>query len=172
MANLAEVASERRRTAGTASTKTRSGSAGRKPPPRRRATASSGQGRAAASQRRTRGASLSQRSARRAPSAGRRRLGPRRGPSRIRWDRLGRIALTLTLALICFSYFNPALNLFHAYQAKNESSQNLRSLAEENSTLQERAESLENPSILTREARRQGLAVPGERPYVVRNLGG
>ncbi len=76
------------------------------------------------------------------------------------------------LAAICFSYFNPALNLIHSYRATSETKANLQRLAAENAKLKAKTESIADPSVLTREARRQGMVVPGERPYVVRGLGG
>lgn len=76
------------------------------------------------------------------------------------------------LAVICLSYFNPAINLYNAYQAKTESAQSLNALERENDRLETQAESLTDASVLTREARRQGMVEPGERAYVVRDLGG
>ena len=78
----------------------------------------------------------------------------------------------MVLGAICFSYFNPAVNLFNSYQANSETQQSLRALTAENSRLEARTKALQDPTVLTREARRQGMVLPGERPYVVRGLGG
>lgn len=99
-------------------------------------------------------------------------MAPRRGGSRVRWDRLGRICLTLVLGAICFSYFNPAINLFNSYKANSETRAALQALTAENARLEARTKALQDPSVLTREARRQGMVLPGERPYVIRGLGG
>ncbi|HZJ29592.1 MAG TPA: septum formation initiator family protein [Solirubrobacterales bacterium] len=90
----------------------------------------------------------------------------------MRWDRLGRIALTVVLFAIVFSYFNPAINLVDAYRASNQTEANLAQLQAENARLEEKAESINEDSVLIREARRQGMVLPGERPYVVHGLGG
>lgn len=78
----------------------------------------------------------------------------------------------MVLAAICFSYFNPAINLVNSYKANTETRQTLRELTAENARLQARSKALQDPVALTREARRQGMVLPGERPYVVRGLGG
>ena len=51
--------------------------------------------------------------------AGRPRASPaaRRGASRINWDRVGRIALTLVLAAVLYSYLNPAIDFVKTYTA-------------------------------------------------------
>ena len=62
----------------------------------------------------------SPRRTRRAPArrpAARRRPAPRRGASRVRWDKVGRVALTLVLAAVLYSYLNPAINFVHTYRA-------------------------------------------------------
>lgn len=76
------------------------------------------------------------------------------------------------LAAIAFSYFNPAVNLFNSYRANNDAQQNLARLMAENKRLEARSKALRDPAVLAREARRQGMVAPGERPYVVRGLGG
>lgn len=103
---------------------------------------------------------------------GPRRLGPRRGASRIQWDRLGRICLTVVLFAIACSYLNPAINLFNSYRANSETQQNLRQLIAENARLEARSKALRDPVVLAKEARRQGMVAPGERPYVLRGFGG
>jgi hypothetical protein len=46
----------------------------------------------------------------------------------------------------------------------------VRSLREDNARLRTRARALENPQRVELEARRLGMARPGERVYVVRGL--
>src|SRR5262249_15627297 len=65
---------------------------------------------------------------RRAP---RRRVQRRAGPSRIRWDRVGRIALVLVLFGVMVSYLNPMVNLLEAWQGSKSSDQELAQLKQQ-----------------------------------------
>lgn len=76
------------------------------------------------------------------------------------------------LFALIFSYFNPAINLFNSYKTNAATQQNLAELKAENARLEARSKALQDPAVLAQEARRQGMVAPGERPYVVRGLGG
>ena len=54
-------------------------------------------------------------SARRRPAARKRRPAARSGPSRIKWDRVGRIALTVVLFAVLYSYLNPSIDFVKTY---------------------------------------------------------
>ena len=97
------------------------------------------------------------------------RSGPRIGPSRVRWDRIGRVALVIVLFAVMVSYLNPAMNLFHAWQDSRSSAQRLSSLEKENLDLRQQLAEANNPAVLEREARRLGMARMSERSYVVRD---
>lgn len=107
--------------------------------------------------------------ARRRPA---RRPAPRRGGSRIRWDRVGRIALTLVLAAVLYSYLNPAIDLVKTYSATSAAKAQLHELMRENRRLHDEIHGAGNPLTIEREARAQGMVVPGETPVVVRGLNG
>ena len=111
------------------------------------------------------------RRARRRP-APRRKVGARRGQSRIRWDRVGRIALTLVLAAVLYSYLNPAIDFVKTYTATTKAKAQLRSLQHENRHLHRRVQSADDPVVINREARAQGMVSEGETPVVVRGLDG
>ena len=100
----------------------------------------------------------------------RRRPAPRRGHSRVNWDRLGRVALTLVLAAIFVSYLNPLISFVHTYRSASAAKAHLHELVVENKGLHARVQSTDDPVVLERAARRQGLIEPGERPYVVHGL--
>ncbi len=105
------------------------------------------------------------RSSARRPSA--RRPGARRRPSRVRWDRVGRLALTLVLGVILLSYLNPALNFVHVYRGTSVAKAELRGLQRENGQLEKSVDSANDPAVLEREARRQGMVEPGEQSVVI-----
>jgi hypothetical protein len=108
-------------------------------------------------------------SSRRRPAA-RRKPAPRRGGSRIHWDRVGRIALTLVLAAVLYSYLNPAIELVRTYTATTAAKAELHKMLDENRRLHNRVQSAEDPIALSRKARAQGLVAAGETPVVVRGL--
>ena len=105
---------------------------------------------------------------RRAP---RRRVQRRAGPSRIRWDRVGRIALVLVLFGVMVSYLNPMVNLLEAWQGSKSSDQELAQLKQQKVELTQQLREASSPAALEREARRLGMVKPGEHAYVVHHLG-
>lgn len=107
--------------------------------------------------------------ARRSANRSRRKVGRRIGPSRVRWDRIGRIALVIVLFGVTVSYLNPAMNLFHSWQDSRSSKQRLVELKAENQQLQDQLQEASNPAVVEREARRLGMARYSERAYVVRS---
>jgi cell division protein FtsB len=94
------------------------------------------------------------------------------GPSRIRWDRLGRIALVLVLFGVMVSYLNPLVNLLEAWQGSKSSDAQLVQLKHERIELTNRLREVSSPATLEREARRLGMVKPGEHAYIVHGLGG
>ena len=100
---------------------------------------------------------------RRRGDAGRQRAGPRSAAraSRVRWDRVGRVALTLVLAAVLFSYLNPAIDFVHTYRATTAAKAELHRLQAENTRLHHRVQSADDPAVLEREARRQGMVALG-----------
>jgi cell division protein FtsB len=108
----------------------------------------------------------------RAYAAPRRRVRRRVGPSRIRWDRIGRIALVLVLFGVLVSYLNPLVNLFEAWQGSKSSEQQLAQLKREKVDLSAQLRNASSPATLEREARRLGMVKSGEHAYVVHGLSG
>jgi cell division protein FtsB len=101
----------------------------------------------------------------------RRRVRKRTSPSRIRWDRLGRIALVLVLFLVLVSYLNPLVNLLQAWQGSKSSDAQLVQLKQERLELTHQLRDVSSPAALEREARRLGMVQPGEHAYIVHGLG-
>lgn len=106
---------------------------------------------------------------RRRPAA-RRKPGPRSGASRVNWDRVGRIALTVVLAAVLYSYLNPAINFVETYTATSAAKAQLHELQHENSKLHRRIQSAKNPIVIDRSARNLGMVAEGETPAVIRGL--
>jgi cell division protein FtsB len=101
-----------------------------------------------------------------------RRPAPRRAPSRIKWDRVGRVALTLVLFAVLYSYLNPAIDFVKTYTATSEAKAQLHELLKENRKLHDSVQSADDPIVVNRRARSLGLVAEGERPIKVSGLGG
>lgn len=108
----------------------------------------------------------------RRPAARKRRPAARSGASRVKWDRIGRIALTLVLAAVLYSYLNPAIDFVKTYTATTAAKAQLHELQHTNTRLHERVQSADEPIVVDREARGQGMVAEGETPIVIRGLGG
>ena len=76
----------------------------------------------------------------------------------------------MALLLVLLSYIGPAIKYWEAWHLSHETRADVRSLREDNARLRERARALQNPRRVELEARRLGMARPGERVYVVRGL--
>lgn len=104
--------------------------------------------------------------------APRRRPAARRGKSRVNWDRVGRIALTVVLAAVLYSYFNPAIDFVKTYTATTAAKAKLHELQADNTRLHNRIQSADEEIVIDRMARGQGMVAEGETPVVIRGLGG
>jgi cell division protein FtsB len=90
--------------------------------------------------------------------------------SAIRWDRIGRVALLGTLAVIMLLYVSPTRHWIEQSQTAGEQNAELRELLAKNRQLKRRVRELKTPGALEREARRLGMVRQGERAYVIENL--
>jgi cell division protein FtsB len=108
---------------------------------------------------------------RRRPAARRARPAARTGPSRIRWDRVGRVALTLVLAAVLYSYLHPTIAFFDTYTSTTAAKAKRHQLLQENRTLHERIHSSEDRQVVEAEARAQGMVAEGETPVIIRRGG-
>ena len=107
---------------------------------------------------------------RRRPAARKRRPAARSGASRVNWERVGRIALTLVLAAVLYSYLNPAIAFVKTYTATTAAKAQLHDLQHENTRLHNRIQSVDDPLVIDRMARGQGMVAEGETPVVIRGL--
>jgi cell division protein FtsB len=89
---------------------------------------------------------------------------------RVRWDRVGRVALLLLLAAVLLLYIGPARSLLSSWSTAKAKQAHVQTLEREHDALMLRAKALEDPRTIEAEARRLGMVRPGERSYVVREL--
>jgi hypothetical protein len=102
--------------------------------------------------------------------AARRKPAARRGASRIHWDRVGRVALTLVLFAVLYSYLNPVIDFVKTYTTTTTARIQLHEAQHENSRLHWRIQHADDPITLDARARAQGMVAPEETPLVVRGL--
>ena len=76
----------------------------------------------------------------------------------------------MVLAAVLYSYLNPAINFVQTYTATSDAKAQLHELLDENTRLHRRIQSADDPTVLGRKARSQGMIAPGETPIVVRGL--
>ncbi len=88
----------------------------------------------------------------------------------IRWDRVARLSLLMALGLVLLLYVKPATRYFEAWQLSRDTGSELHQLRSDNAALRARKRELKRSSRIELEARRLGMARPGERVYVVRGL--
>jgi cell division protein FtsB len=110
------------------------------------------------------------RPSRRRPAARKRRPGARSGASRVKWDRVGRIALVLVLFAVAYSYLNPAIDLFQTYRSTTAAKAEFHELLKENKRLHRAIQSSDEPAVVARAARKQGMVAEGETPFVLHGL--
>ena len=73
--------------------------------------------------------------------------------------------------LVCLSYLRPGIDFIQSYRETSAAKQDLRELQAENRALHNQVQAADDNVVLEREARRQGMVIPGERPYVIHGLG-
>jgi len=116
-------------------------------------------------------------SARSATAASRRqpRPSPRHRPRvvsrpprlRVRWERVGRIALLVVFAVVVGLYVQHTLAYLSTRAQSDQQQAIVRSLTRQNAQLRAEQKSLNNPATIISDARGLGMVRPGERPYVI-----
>lgn len=92
------------------------------------------------------------------------------GGQRIRWDRLGRLAILVVFVGVALLYIGPASSFWSARGEADARREQVEQLRSENRQLRAKREALTDGGALEVEARRLGMVRPGERPFVVENL--
>jgi cell division protein FtsB len=103
------------------------------------------------------------------------RPAPRRGargrrPSRVRWDKLGRVVLVFVLFVILASYVNPVIGFYDAWRGNHAQRAEVEQLKREHSSLGARAAALKDATAASEAARKLGMVAEGERSYFIKGL--
>jgi cell division protein FtsB len=102
----------------------------------------------------------------------RRRAPARRQPLRLRWERIGRVALLIVLAVVAGLYIQRALTYLSVRGQTSQQQAIVNQLQRQNAKLIRQQNALNNPAAIAQAARALGMVRPGERPYAVTGLPG
>jgi cell division protein FtsB len=102
-----------------------------------------------------------------APSPRPRNVPGRSAAIRVRWERLGRVALLVVLAAVVALYAEHAAS-YLSTRAQNARQQAIvQSLERRHAQLVARERTLNNPTTIVRRARQLGMTRTGEQPYAI-----
>jgi hypothetical protein len=90
--------------------------------------------------------------------------------ARVRWDRLGRMAMLWVLAALVYLYASAGVHMFSTWRQSQRDSAAVAALEREHRQLLHKREALTAPGTLETEARQLGMMKSGEQPYVVSGL--
>jgi cell division protein FtsB len=94
----------------------------------------------------------------------------RRAAQRVRWDRVGRVGLLVTLGIVVCLYIQPALSIFTTWRAEHRQAATVHQLLRSNAALERQVRALNQPATIAADARTLGMVRSGEKPYVVLGL--
>lgn len=86
---------------------------------------------------------------------------------RVRWDRLGRAAMLVVLAILLYLYISPVRSLWTAIHESSHRKADVAALQAANKRLRAQRDALLNPNNVDLQARRLGLVHRGERAFVI-----
>jgi hypothetical protein len=90
--------------------------------------------------------------------------------ARVRWDRLGRVAMLFLLGALLYLYLSAGIHMLSTWsQARSDSAAVVR-MERENRVLVRQHEALGRQATLEAEARGLGMMKKGEQPYIVSGL--
>jgi cell division protein FtsB len=90
--------------------------------------------------------------------------------ARVRWDRLGRVAMLCVLVVLGYLYLSAGVHLLSTWRQAHGVSAKVASMERENKTLKRQHEALGSPGTVEAQARRLGMMKHGEQPYIISDL--
>ena len=105
-----------------------------------------------------------------ASSARPRAIGAGAPMARIRWDRLGRVAMLCLLVALLYLYVSAGVRIYSTWRPARGDSAQLATLEHEHVLLQHQHEALGRKGTVEEEARRLDMMHAGEQTYVVTAL--
>jgi hypothetical protein len=97
--------------------------------------------------------------------------GPQPGrAARVRWDKLGRVAMLFVLLALVFLYLSAGAHLLTSWKQSHRDDATVARMESEHDALLRQHNELSSQSNLEVQARQLDMMRPGERPYIVGNL--
>jgi cell division protein FtsB len=124
-------------------------------------SASASAGRAA-----TRRSPANRASTRRSPA----RSAARPAPARVRWDRLGRVAMLGVLVVLACLYLSAGVRLLSTWREARGVSAKVAAMQREHNSLQRQHEALGGSGAVEAQARKLGMMKHGELPFIISGL--
>ena len=90
--------------------------------------------------------------------------------ARVRWDRLGRIAMLCVMIALAYLYISAGVRMFSTWRQAHHDSAVVHKLESEHRSLVGQHNKLSSQGALEGSARQLGLMRQGEQPYVVTHL--
>jgi cell division protein FtsB len=93
-----------------------------------------------------------------------------RSTTRVRWDRLGRMAMLCVMGALLYLYLSAGISLLSTWKEARVDSAQVATLERQHAALEAQRATLNGPGTLVREARRLGMMRPGEQTYMITGL--
>jgi hypothetical protein len=93
-----------------------------------------------------------------------------RSAPRVRWDRLGRVAMLGVLVVLAYLYLSAGVHLLGTWRQARGESAKVATMQREHNALQRQHEALGSPGAVEAQARKLGLMKHDERPFIVSGL--
>jgi cell division protein FtsL len=90
--------------------------------------------------------------------------------ARVRWDRLGRVAMLCVLVVLAYLYLSAGVHLLSTWHQAHAASAKVAAMQREHNTLQRQHEALSSPGAVEAQARKLGMMRHDERPYIISGL--
>jgi hypothetical protein len=91
-------------------------------------------------------------------------------PPKVRWDRLGRLAMLCVLAALVYLYLSAGATLLSTWRESKRADAQVVSLQRAHRQLEAQHAMLKSPGTVEAEARQLGMMFPNEHTFIVRGL--
>jgi hypothetical protein len=103
-------------------------------------------------------------------AGGRSRRSGGANPARVRWDRLGRLAMLAVLAALLYLYLSAGVHMLSTWGQARHDRATVVAMEGEHQTLVRQREALSRQGTVEAQARQLGMKKSGERQYIVPGL--
>jgi cell division protein FtsB len=90
--------------------------------------------------------------------------------ARVRWDRLGRLAILCVLVALVYLYVSAGVRMLSTWRQSHRDGAAVATLQREHARLVRQHDTLSTQGTLEAEARKLGMMRKGEQPYMVSGL--